>query len=81
MKNFTDNQHMLNITILEEWAGHTFLLQILHTPGVFLLTCVGNSLQRFRGLFSADGVGWGRLSNFPIIFRAFLTFDFRQLWV
>ena len=47
----------MNITALEEWAGHTFLLQILHTPGVFLSICVGLSLQRFQGRFSAAGAG------------------------
>ena len=41
----------MNITALEEWAGHTFLLQILHTPGVFLSICVGHRLQRFRAGF------------------------------
>ena len=66
----------MNTTALEEWAGHTFLLQILHTPGVFLSICVGHSLQRFQGRFSAAGAGWGRSSSVPIIFRAFLTFHF-----
>ena len=43
----------MNITALEEWAGHTFLLQILHrsTPGVFLSICVGHSLQHFPDRF------------------------------
>ena len=56
------------------------MLQILHTPGVFLSICVGHSLQRFQGRFSAAGAGWGRSSSFPIIFRPFLTFHFRQFW-
>ena len=71
----------VNITTLEEWAGHTFLLQILHTPGVFLSIGVGHSLQPFLGRFSGAGAGYGRSSIFPIIFRAFLRFDCRQLWV
>ena len=31
--------------------------KILHTPGVFLSICVGHSLQRFQGRFSAAGAG------------------------
>ena len=41
----------MNITALEEWAGHTFLLQILHTTGVFLSICIGPSQYVSRAGF------------------------------
>ena len=41
----------MNIIALEEWAGHTILLQILHTPGVFLLICVGTACNVSRAGF------------------------------
>ena len=41
----------MNISALEERAGHTFLLQILHAPGVFLSICVGHSCNVSRAGF------------------------------
>ena len=41
----------MNITILEEWAGHTFLLQILHTPGVSCRSVLGTACNISRAGF------------------------------